>query len=73
MIQNTQNRDSEAMHLKLDEIIRAVVDADNKMIDLEDLADDEFAKLHQHFTTMAAEAAKHVDARGLAPVSRPQP
>src|SRR5262249_6912775 len=35
LIQNTQNRDAKALHLKLDEIIRAIRRADNQMIDIE--------------------------------------
>jgi low affinity Fe/Cu permease len=39
LIQNTQNRDSEAIHLKLDELIRAVTTARTSMVDLEELSD----------------------------------
>jgi low affinity Fe/Cu permease len=49
MIQNTQNRDSRAIHLKLDELIRAVDAARNRMVDLEDLPDEELARLAQEF------------------------
>jgi low affinity Fe/Cu permease len=41
LIQNTQNRDAKAMHLKLDELIRAVKGARNQLVDLEELSDDE--------------------------------
>ena len=41
LIQNTQNRDAKAAHLKLDEIIRAVKGARNELIDLETLTDDD--------------------------------
>ena len=43
LIQNTQNRDARAMHLKLDELIRAVSGARNSLVDLEDLSDEEVA------------------------------
>lgn len=46
LIQNTQNRDARAIHLKLDELIRAHKGARNLMIDLEELADEELDKLH---------------------------
>ncbi len=46
MIQNTQNRDSQAVHLKLDEIIRVLKHARNEMIDVED-KDDEILKRYQ--------------------------
>ena len=49
LIQNTQNRDAKAIHLKLDELIRAVADARTGMVDLEDLSDDELDKLHREF------------------------
>ncbi|HEY6764984.1 MAG TPA: low affinity iron permease family protein [Candidatus Sulfotelmatobacter sp.] len=41
LIQNTQNRDARAIHLKLDEIIRAIDPAQNEMIDIEKLSDEE--------------------------------
>jgi low affinity Fe/Cu permease len=47
LIQNTQNRDSRAIHLKLDELIRATKHARNEMIDLQQLADEELDRLHK--------------------------
>src|SRR3989338_4773943 len=44
LIQNTQNRDSKAIHLKLDELLRAVKNARNSLVDLEDLSDQELKK-----------------------------
>jgi low affinity Fe/Cu permease len=49
VIQNTQNRDAKAIHLKLDELIRAMKGARNKLVDLEELSDDELKKLEQEF------------------------
>ena len=49
LIQNTQNRDAKAVHLKLDELIRAVGPARNKLVDLEKLSDDELKKLEGEF------------------------
>jgi low affinity Fe/Cu permease len=49
LIQNTQNRDSEAIHLKLDELIRAVQTARTRLVDLEDLSDDQLATLREEF------------------------
>lgn len=49
LIQNTQNRDSKALHLKLDELIRSVHEARSSLIDLEDLSDDELEKLRLEF------------------------
>lgn len=48
LIQNTQNRDSKAMHLKLDELIRATT-ARDAFVDLEDLSDEELAQLEKEF------------------------
>src|SRR5437773_3721462 len=44
LIQNTQNRDAKAVHLKLDELIRAIKNARNELVDLEDLSDEELQK-----------------------------
>ncbi len=49
LIQNTQNRDARAMHLKLDELIRSVKAARNKLIDLEEMNDEELDKLQAEF------------------------
>lgn len=49
VIQNTQNRDAKAIHLKLDELIRAVEKARNEMVDLEDLSDEELMRLGEEF------------------------
>jgi low affinity Fe/Cu permease len=49
LIQNTQNRDAKAMHLKLDELLRAVSDARNQLVDLEDLSDEELDRLQREF------------------------
>jgi len=49
VIQNTQNRDIRALHLKLDELLRAMEGARNSLIDLEELSDDELARLAREF------------------------
>lgn len=49
LIQNTQNRDAKAMHLKLDELLRAASEARTSLVDLEDLSDEELAKLQKQF------------------------
>jgi len=49
LIQNTQNRDAKAAHLKLDELIRAVKGARNQLVDLEELSDDDLKKLEEQF------------------------
>jgi low affinity Fe/Cu permease len=49
LIQNTQNRDAKAIHLKLDELIRAVEKARTRLVDLESMTDDELAALQEEF------------------------
>jgi low affinity Fe/Cu permease len=49
LIQNTQNRDAKAMHLKLDELISAVTAAHNEMIDIEDLSDKQLEDIAAHY------------------------
>ena len=49
LIQNTQNRDARAIHLKLDEVIRAIRRANNLMIDIENLSDEELEDLAGQF------------------------
>src|SRR6266511_2213546 len=49
LIQNTQNRDSTAVQLKLDELIRAIEGAHNSLLDLEELSDEELERLRQEF------------------------
>ena len=55
LIQNTQNRDARAIHLKLDEIIRAIRHANNQMINIEKLSDEELEKLAKQFEKISAE------------------
>src|SRR5256886_4972657 len=59
LIQNTQNRDAKAMHLKLDELIRALKKARNEMVDLEDLSDEELNKLEEQFRRLRTKAENH--------------
>ena len=49
LIQNTQNRDAKAIHLKLDELIRGVKGARTTLVDLEKLSDEELERLKQQF------------------------
>jgi low affinity Fe/Cu permease len=49
LIQNTQNRDAKAIHLKLDELIRSIGSARNTLVDLEDLSDEELERLQKEF------------------------
>jgi low affinity Fe/Cu permease len=49
LIQNTQNRDAKAIHLKLDELIRGVKGARTHLVDLENLSDEELDRLQEQF------------------------
>jgi low affinity Fe/Cu permease len=72
LIQNTQNRDSAGIHLKLDELIRVSQSARNKLLDLEDLTEEELNRLKSSFTKLAGkpdnallqEAVDDLDAAG---------
>ena len=54
LIQNTQNRDSRAIHLKLDELLKGVKGARTSLVDLEDLTDAELERLHREFQRLRA-------------------
>lgn len=56
LIQNTQNRDAKAVHLKLDELIRALKGARNELVNLENLSDEELKKLEKQFQRMRKRA-----------------
>lgn len=56
LIQNTQNRDAKAFHLKLDEMIRALKSARNELVDLEDLSDEDLRALEQQFQRIRQKA-----------------
>src|SRR5262245_58582573 len=62
LIQNTQNRDAKAVHLKLDELIRAVKGARNQLVDLENLSDDDLKKLENQFRRLRKKA-EHIQTR----------
>lgn len=59
LIQNTQNRDSLAVQIKLDELIRALHDARNKIIDIEKLSDEELLKYSQEFERLKRTAEEN--------------
>ena len=55
LIQNTQNRDARAIHLKLDEIIRSIQPAHNEMINIEKLSEEELEILSKKFEAIRSE------------------
>ena len=56
LIQNTQNRDTEAMQIKLDELIRATQGANNRLLDLEELEDRELEGFRRSYESLAERA-----------------
>ena len=58
LIQNTQNRDAKAAHLKLDELIRALESARNELIDLEKLGDKDLISLEKQFERLRKNAER---------------
>lgn len=56
LIQNTQNRDAKSVHLKLDEIIRAVKGARNELVSLQESSDEDLKKLEEQFTRIRKRA-----------------
>ncbi len=56
LIQNTQNRDAEAMHVKLDELIRAIEGAHNALLDLEELEDTDLDRIRAGYEDLAEQA-----------------
>ena len=70
LIQNTQNRDTEAMQIKLDELIRATRQAENTLLDLEELDQAELDRLRERYEQLARLAREHSLARQRDPVAR---
>lgn len=63
LIQNTQNRDSEAMQIKIDELIRSVSHAKNEMMGLEDLDEEELEKIRERYIALADKANEEREER----------
>jgi low affinity Fe/Cu permease len=63
LIQTTQNRDAQAVHLKLDELLRAVKSARNDLVGLEQLSEDEVAELQREFDDLRAKYVGRVQGR----------
>ena len=63
LIQNSQNRDSRAFHLKLDELIKGVRGARTELVDLEELTDEELEKMQQEFRLLHEKLSHKVATR----------
>ena len=70
LIQSTQNRDAEAMQIKLDEIIRSIEGAKNELLDLEELEDEDLEQARDVYEKLAAEARKALSNRTRRPGPR---
>ena len=63
LIQHTQNRESEAIHVKLDELILAQEGARNELIDIERMEEKELKLLHEHYVSLAKNARTEMSKR----------
>ena len=63
LIQRSQNKDSRAIHLKLNELVAASKGASNRLINVEDLTEAEVLVLHQHFRALVVLSKKDTDLR----------
>jgi low affinity Fe/Cu permease len=61
LIQNSQNRDSEAVQIKLDELIRAIEGAENALLDLEELDECELDEMRKRYLRLAEQARSKID------------
>jgi low affinity Fe/Cu permease len=64
LIQNTQNRDTEALQIKLDELIRAIENAHNALLDLEELDDEQLDLIRADYLELAKKAREDLKRRG---------
>ena len=71
LIQNTQNRDSEAIHLKLDELIRCSEGAHNALLDVEELNERDFAQIRRRYAHLASNAREDLR-QGRQDTGRPE-
>ena len=69
LIQNTQTRDAEAMHIKLDELIRTSKGAQNALLDLEELDEKELDRIRARYEKLAREARRKLDEKSAQPQS----
>ena len=61
LIQNTQNRDTEALQIKLDEIIRSIKGARNEVLDLEEMDEKELNQIRKEYLDLAEHARLHIE------------
>ena len=61
LIQRSQNKDALALHIKLNELVAAMEGASNRLIDVEDLTEQELRVLHEHYARLAAMAKREIN------------
>lgn len=71
LIQNTQNRDTKALQLKLDELIRVTQGAHNALLDLEEMEEDDLEIFHKKYERLAALAREELE-KGLPDTDTPE-
>jgi low affinity Fe/Cu permease len=69
IIQNTQNRDATVIHLKLDELLRAVKEARTSLVDMESLSEEEIERLQREFARLGKDEAARLNERGTTPAA----
>jgi low affinity Fe/Cu permease len=67
LIQNTQDRDARALHLKLDELLRSLKTARNRLINLEACTDEEIAQIERQFHALRERERRHNASRARTP------
>jgi low affinity Fe/Cu permease len=71
IIQNTQNRDAEAMHIKLDELIRAMDQAQNALLNLEELEEEDLDRIRADYLRLAEHARIELRDGNVQPSTNP--
>src|SRR5262245_16781003 len=72
LIQRSQNKESLAVQLKLNEVLAALKGASNRLVNVEDLTEEELRALHEHYSTLARLAKEETDLRGAHSVEEAQ-
>lgn len=72
LIQNTQNRDAKALHIKLDELIRSIKTARNTMVDIENMSDKDLEVLHNEFQELHRKSHEALEKRQMSQRAKEQ-
>ncbi|MEO8432829.1 MAG: low affinity iron permease family protein [Acidobacteriota bacterium] len=63
LIQRSQNKDALAMHVKLNEIVRGIAGASNRIVNVEDLSENELLRLQEHYQALARTVSESIPGR----------